>query len=381
MKKRYDLIPLCTIAAILVGLSVLSFALPDKAFSANENRYLQQAPKLTWDSLMAGDFTADAEKYTADQIAFREEWMAGKSLMQETIGKKDIGGVWLGDDGYYFAKVTKDTFNMAKFEKNVAIVEKFFAQNEDKNCYILLAPTPASVLYDKLPFVMEWNDGMYNNDNGVYYDSSFCEEMLIKTFGTRDIKTRDALREASATEQVYYRTDHHWTTQGAYEAYKVWCAYTGHQVRSFDLEPVCDDFRGTLYSKVLLADSAYDAVSIAPDVTVERVESDGEVMNSLYVMSALESKDKYQVFFGGNPAKVTITTGADTGRSLLLVKDSFANCFTPFLTQDYDTITLVDLRYLRDDIQAIADSHTDILVLYEMTNFTDDSNLYKLITN
>ncbi len=374
MKKRYDLIPLATIAVILVGLSVLSFALPDKVFSANENRYLQEAPELTWDSLMAGDFTADAEKYTADQIAFRDEWMAGKSRMQELIGKQDIGGVWLGSDGYYFAKVTKDTFNTAKFEKNVAIVEKFFQQNEDKNCHILLAPTPGAVLHEKLPF----GTALYNE---LFYNDTACFDTLTATFGDQAILTRDALRGAAASEQVYYRTDHHWTTEGAYRAYQVWAGATGHEVRDFTLAPVCDDFRGTLYSKVLLADSAYDAVSIAPDVTVERVESDGEVMESLYVMSALEGKDKYQVFFGGNPAKVTITTGSSTGRSLLLVKDSFANCFTPFLTQDYDTITLIDLRYLRDDIQAIADEHTDILVLYEMTNFTDDSNLYKLITN
>ena len=93
---------------------------------------------------------------------------------------------------------------------------------------------------------------------------------------------------------------------------------------------------------------------------------------------ALEEKDHYKIFMGGNYAKVIIETGANTGRSLLLVKDSFANSFVPFLTEDYDTITLIDLRHCREEVQTIADGCTDVLVLYELTNFASDNNLFKL---
>ena len=108
------------------------------------------------------------------------------------------------------------------------------------------------------------------------------------------------------------------------------------------------------------------------------MDCDGEVSDSLYSMAALEEKDHYKIFMGGNYAKVVIDTGAGTGRSLLVVKDSFANSFLPFLVREYDTITVLDLRYYREGVQPLADQADDILVLYELTNFAADKNLYKL---
>ena len=137
-------------------------------------------------------------------------------------------------------------------------------------------------------------------------------------------------------------------------------------------------FRGTLYSKVLLPDSPYDTVSIASDAAIRSMDCDGEVSDSLYSMAALEEKDHYKIFMGGNYAKVVIDTGANTGKSLLVVKDSFANSFLPFLVKDYDTITVLDLRFYREGVQPLADEADDVLVLYELTNFAADKNLYKL---
>ena len=128
--------PLLAMAVILVGLSVGSLLLPDSAFSANENRYLKQAPRLTWDALMHGSYTADVETYTADQIALRDVWMGAKSTLQQLTGKQDVGGVWLGEDGYYFAKMTEDDFNRPRYEKNLAAVKALFDGNADKDCRI-----------------------------------------------------------------------------------------------------------------------------------------------------------------------------------------------------------------------------------------------------
>ena len=364
--------PLLAMAVILVGLSVGSLLLPDSAFSANENRYLKQAPRLTWDALMHGSYTADVETYTADQIVLRDVWMGAKSTLQQLTGKQDVGGVWLGEDGYYFAKMTEDDFNRLRYEKNLAAVKAFFDANADKDCRILLAPTPCVVLYDKLPLGLSL-------DNGTVFDVDGCYDTLIQQFGQQAILTRWELREVGGgTQQVYYRTDHHWTTAGARVAYGVWAEETGHTVRDYALTPVTDEFRGTLYSKVLLPGSAYDTVEVARDVEIVSMDCDGQVMHSLYVDSKLEQKDKYEVFMGGNYAKVTVDTGAETGRSLLLIKDSFANCFLPFLCADYDTITVVDLRYCRENMKDLAADCTDVLVLYELTNFASDGNLYKL---
>ena len=366
-QNKKELLPLIAITVILLGLSIASFALPDQAFSANENRYLQQKPKLTWQSLMAGDFTADAEDYTADQIAWRDVWMESKSVLQRASGKKDIGGIYLAEGGYYLARVTEDDFDRRQFEKNAQIVSAFFAANEDKDCRIMLIPQPATVLTDRLP------------GHAETFDRFACDEYLSGVFMGNTILPYGTLREAAETEQVFYRTDHHWTSFGAEAVYELWARSTGHAVRDFSLTRVTDSFRGTMYSKVLLPDSAYDSIYLDENVTIRSMDCDGTVYPSLYVDAALEQKDKYEVFMGGNYAKAVIDTGTENGKHLLLIKDSFANSFIPFIVGDYETITVLDLRYFRDSVQELAEKSTDILVLYEVTGFAADGNQIKLM--
>ncbi len=353
-------------ALILLSLSAASLLLPDRSFSDNENRYLQLAPALTADRVLSGRFSQEAESYESDQIVLRDFWMGTASFLRRLSGKRDVGGVYLGADGYYFARVTEEDFSQTNYEKNLSAVAAFFGANEALDCRILLSPSPASVLSDKLP-----------SGAPVYDDAPRFEQLRAAVGAAQVIDVAAALAD---TENAFYRTDHHWTTEGAFAAYGAWCAATGHTARNWALEPVSDAFRGTLYSKVLLPDSRYDTISIAPQAAVEQVDCDGVVTDSLYCVDALAEKDQYKVFFGGNWAQVTVTTGAETGRRLLVIKDSFANCFVPFLVQEYDTITLLDLRYFSRSLpELLADREiTDVLVLYEISNFAADKNLFKL---
>ena len=363
MKKRTGLAPLIAISAIILALSAGSFFFtPDRAFSENENRYLQLTPKLTWDNVMSGKFMTDTENYTSDQIILRDVWTAARSLLQRAEGKEDISSTYLGADGRYFAKVTDDSFDWAGLAKNAGYIRDFFDANSDKACTALIVPNPGSVLSDKLP------------ENAPFYDEDRAFAALSDTLGGALLDTRQAL---SAVDDPYYHTDHHWTTMGAQAAYEQWAAATGHAARSYDLTLASDRFRGTLYSKVLLPDSVYDSVYYAPEISVESVVCDGED-GTLYDLSALEQKDKYELFLGGNYGRAVITTGVENGRHLLLVKDSFANSFVPFLTGDYETITMIDLRYYRDSMQSLADEATDILVLTEMTDLAASGDYFKL---
>lgn len=363
--KNKGLIPLLTIAVILVGLSVGSLLVPDRDFSANENRYLQMAPQLSAERIFSGDFSADAEKYTADQIAGRDTWMGVASSVQKLTGRQDINGVYLGKDGYYFAKVTDDTFDDHRFTQNLKAVQAFFQSHAALDCHILIAPSPATILQDRLP------------ENAMMYDADARFDQIEAALGESVIDVRQPL---SAQSEPYYHTDHHWTTAGAYSAYSAWCAATGHTQRAFELKQVSDHFRGTLYSKVLLPDAVYDAVSIAADAHIERMDCDGKPTDSLYHMEALQAKDTYTVFQGGNFAQTTITTGVTNGKHLLLIKDSFANSFVPFLTRDYETITMLDLRYFQGSVRQLVQDNgiTDVLVLYEMSNFAESGQLFKL---
>ena len=362
MKKRTGLAPLIAIAVILLGLSVGSFFLtPDRAFSENENRYLQLTPKLSWDTVMSGDFMEDMEEYTSDQIVFRDLWTATRSLLQRAEGKEDISGTYLGAEGRYFAKVTEDSFNRAGLEKNAGYIREFFAAS-GKSCRALIVPSPAGVLRDMLP------------ENAPYYDEAGAFERLDATLGGSLLDVRETLADV---EDPYYHTDHHWTTMGAQAAYRRWAEVTGHTVREDALVCATEEFRGTLYSKVLLPDSVYDSVYYAPEITVESVVCDGKD-GALYDLSALEQKDKYELFLGGNYGQCVITTGTENGKHLLLVKDSFANSFVPFLTGDYETITMIDLRYYRGSMAELAAEADDILVLTEVTNLAGSGDYFKL---
>ena len=363
MKKRTGLAPLIAIAVILLGLSAGSFFLtPDRAFSENENRYLQLTPKLSWDTVMSGDFMEDMEEYTSDQIVFRDLWTATRSLLQRAEGKEDISGTYLGAEGRYFAKVTEDSFNRAGLEKNAGYIREFFAAS-GKSCRALIVPSPAGVLRDMLP------------ENAPYYDEAGAFERLDAALGGSLLDVRETLADV---EDPDYHTDHHWTTMGAQAAYRRWAEVTGHAVREDALVCATEAFRGTLYSKVLLPDSVYDSVYYAPEITAESVVCDGKD-GTLYDGDALTRKDKYELFLGGNYGQCVITTGTENGKQLLLVKDSFANAFVPFLLGDYETVTMIDLRYFRGSIAELAAESDDILVLTEITNLAASGDYFKLM--
>lgn len=360
MKKRSGIAPLIAIGGILLALSVGSFFLtPDRAFSENRERYLQLTPKLTWDRIMSGDFMEDVEDYTSDQIVFRDFWTAARSVLQRAEGKEDISGTYLGADGRYFAKVTDDSFDWVRLEKNAGYIRDFFAAS-GKPCTALIVPSPAGILRNMLPE----NAPYFNEDKAFGQLGRYSGQHAAGQPGKR-------YRRWTIPTTTQTTTGPPWARQAAYT---LWAQATGHTARSYDLTLATDSFRGTLYSKVLLPDSVYDSVYYAPEITVESVVCDGKD-GALYDLSALEQKDKYELFLGGNYGQCVITTGTENGKHLLLVKDSFANSFVPFLTGDYETITMIDLRYYRGSMAELAAEADNILVLTEVTNLAGSETI------
>ena len=110
-----------------------------------------------------------------------------------------------------------------------------------------------------------------------------------------------------------------------------------------------------------------------------KVTADGKEI-PLYDMSAAGEKDKYKVFLGGNYGETTITGGCNNGKTLLIIKDSFANSLVPFLTADYENIIMLDLRYYMGSAQQLAAERNvdEILFVCEMSSFANDKNMVKL---
>ena len=140
-----------------------------------------------------------------------------------------------------------------------------------------------------------------------------------------------------------------------------------------------EDFLGTTYSKTLDPSARPDSVYIAPVAGTVKVTADGKDID-FYYNEAKNEKDKYKVFFGGNYGQTNITGGCDNGKTLLIIKDSFANSLAPFLTADFENIIMLDMRYYMGSARQLVTQEgvDEILFVAEMSGLSNDNNMVKL---
>lgn len=385
--KKVRIIIIIVFIGFFVLISGASLIIKDREFSPNENRYLAETPELSWDNILSGKFQDGLEDYLRDQVCFRDGWITVKTGIQKACGDTDIGGAYVGKDGYDFEKITPEDVDEKQVDRNIKAVEDFFmtaSETIDKQkLSFLLVPTSGLVMQEKLPK----NARLF--DQAKYIDQV---QKAMKDYNFVDV--RDTLMDHK-DEYIYYKTDHHWTSAGACLAYDAWSERTGGAVEKEDglaKNVVSDKFRGSLYSKILDADSAYDEIWTyglqkdeafgSKDCTVTIDEK--QQLDSIYDDEKLQEKDKYAYFLGGNYGQVHIqnqkAASKAKGKNILIIKDSFANSFVPFVTQDYENIYMVDLRYYNGDMKAYLQEHeiTDVLVLYNVSNFISDRNIHKL---
>lgn len=358
------------VMAILTGFGIATFALPANEFSPNENRNLAQLPEVNADTVLSGDFQEGLADFLSDQVPGRDLWIMTNTAIKKLQGKKEINGVYLGEDGYYFQKFTDDSFEAKRVAAVFSLIEQY-AKKQQVPVDMMIVPTPGAVLSDKLPA------------NAPFYDADKMWQQLqnaVPSCGFIDLRQSF---DASG-EQLYYRTDHHWTAYGAYEAYKAYCAANGLTAKTpemLGITQVSDDFYGTIYSKTLDPEAEAESIYAAQNLPKVTVTVDGQtVKDSVYAPEFLEKKDQYAYFFGGNFGTVEIGTQVKNGKHLLIFKDSFANSFVPYLLTEYEKITMVDLRYFAGNVQLFTEASgaTQVLFLYEMTNLLTDTGINKL---
>ena len=385
--KKVRIIIIIVFIGFFVLISGASLIIKDREFSPNENRYLAETPELSWDNILSGKFQDGLEDYLRDQVCFRDGWITVKTGIQKACGDTDIGGAYVGKDGYDFEKIIPEDVDEKQVDRNIKAVEDYFmtaSETIDKQkLSFLLVPTSGLVMQEKLPK----NARLFDQEK--YIDQV---QKAMKDYNFVDV--RDTLMDHNE-EYIYYKTDHHWTSAGACLAYDAWRERTGGEAETEDglvKNVVSDKFRGSLYSKILDADSAYDEIWTyglqkdeafgSKDCTVTIDEK--QQLDSIYDDEKLQEKDKYAYFLGGNYGQVHIqnqkAASKAKGKNILIIKDSFANSFVPFVTQDYENIYMVDLRYYNGDMKAYLQEHeiTDVLVLYNVSNFISDRNIHKL---
>ena len=359
-------------AAVLPVLALIFLLAPARGFSEPENRLLAQKPAFSAGALLSGEWQRGLETWLGDQFPARDSLMAVSTQLRKDAGQKDVGGAWLADGGAYPEVHTADAFDTDGFEKNLGVIAQFAARDTfaDAAVCVLLVPDAACTMQDSLPALARPYDAKALASQAA---------ALLPDCSVPDLAS--AFSDAAGETPLYYRTDHHWNAHGVQLAYQLLSDGRGRYSRPPQV--FSEDFLGSTYSRTLDPAAVPEPLSIFPVPDGLSVTADGENI-SLYDESAAQKKDKYTVFFGGNHGIVTIgNTGAGTGKSLLIVKDSFANALVPLLTADYDVITMLDLRYFGGSPAALAADlqPDDLLFVYSMSDLAEGSELVKLLLN
>ena len=358
---------------VILLAAVLNLIAKDRVFSESENRNLAQKPAVSMASVLDGSWGADYEDYLADQFVFRDRWMSLKLRMDQLMGRKESGGVYLCEDHYLIETPgNSSTGEGAALWRSLDAINSFAAAHPELNCDVMIVPNAISVLADKLP------------ENAPGGDQPAQMELISRTLSAQldFLNVTDTLCQ-HASEGMFYRTDHHWTTLAAKYAFDAVAEQLGitNPAREYDVYTVSDTFEGTLAAKsgshaVTDIVQVYEPVGTNVSYYVNYPDTHTK-SGSVYVSSALEGKDHYAVFFGGNHGILEIITTAGNGRNLLVFKDSYANCFVPLLIPYYESITMIDPRYYYGSAETVLQTAqiSDVLFLYNLNTFLGDTAL------
>lgn len=382
-------------SVIMATIPIATIILPKTEVSENENRTLAKLPMvfdaskaenptdflsaIKWKYVTNRDgkaFKDDFELYLCDHIVGREMWVKTCNILQKLSGKKEINGIYTVEDQMM---QTFTGYDDEAVNASIKAMNEFATKFPDKQFSFMLAPTSQEIFDSKIPQYV-----------GAISEKDFIDDTYEKLQGITPVDCRSFIVPYS-NEYIYYRTDHHWTSLGAFYAYQsaaITLGYSAYQLNEFNIEAASEDFRGSLYSRTLDDSIAPDTIDYyflkngEPKVKMTCIDNGKtNTYNSLYVRDFLKLKDKYSSFTGSNVPVVIIETDVDTDKSLLIIKDSYAHSLIPFLSKHYSKITMIDMRYINTSISRIInlDEYQQVMFMYNVISFADDSNLSKLV--
>lgn len=379
MKQRTFNILLTVLFCLFIGGMFLgSLILPDRDFSQLENRKLAQTPALSLENITTGKFMEDAEDYVNDQIIGRDFWVALKAWSERVSGKQENNGVYFAKEDTLISRVDTPAWEDTPAQGNTPAKQGLqtrigyvnaLVNNVDVPVYFGIIPSAAEIWSDRLP------DGAPTADEKAIIDRLYSE---VQTH----VVDLYSVLNAHKDEDLYYRTDHHWTSLGAYYGYTALMNAMGLEAVPLDESQkvtVSDEFYGTLFSSSgvrWLPPDHIDRYISDEGVTVTAYPNGAPEPGSLYVDSYLQVKDKYSSFLGGNKPLCVIETEHTDAPKVLVIRDSYADSLAPFLTQNFSEIHLFDPRYNLTSIKDyVAQNEIDsVVVLYSISNFVADGN-------
>ena len=349
------------------ALIILNFIVPKKTFSEQENRNLAKLPSFSFEKLINGKYAEELDTYINDHFVFRNTWLKIKSFTERALGKDENNNVYIGSDGYLFERfdVTENNLN------NIQIAAKRINSLADKisiPVYYALVPNSIYINQEKLPSNVE-----------VYNQEKLIKNMYLNMPNTKNVNVIDTLK-LNKDNYIYFKTDHHMTSFGAYLVYKEFCEaanITPAELSEFKKVTVSNQFLGTFDSKAQIINQEPDTITIYQNdvnTNLEEVVYDNETTKSIYNVEFLDKNDKYSFFLNGNNAKVVVKSKVKNNKKLLVIKDSYAHIMAQFLCQNYEEVHFIDPRYYNLPISdyTVENEISEVLVLYNVSNIVTD---------
>lgn len=361
-------------------MSILFLFKEQVSFSELENRYLAKKPLFSMEKFIQGSFSKEYETYVNEQFPWRDKWIILKADLESYLGKLENNGVIKGKEGYLF---NKNVSLSNQGDKNISLLKKFgeemevFQKENDQEVKvsISIAPNSYGILEEHLPA------GLPNINQKNILDQWKEELVNAKALSYLDLVP---ILEQNKNEYIYYKTDHHWTSLGAYYAYLTFCEDNNLQPVTLGSQGtnIIHNFYGTYYSKYLGSKVDPDKLTVydQSDITTYVLE---EEYDGVLDYRVLNTRDKYAAFlFGNHPyMKIVSHNVEDKQKKILIIKDSYANCLVPFLTNHYSSIYVVDLRYYKENILDLLKEEEikEVWILYNFDTFADDNHFYRLL--
>jgi len=368
VKNRMDQWLTVTLFCGFLGIMALLYlVLPRQSYSSLEKRYLEKTPQLSAEALTSGEFGQDVDAYMADHIPGRSFFVGLNAYTQLYTGRQVAEDIYVAaGDRLVEAPVDAD---MTQAEKNMYFVN-LFAQSTGAQVDLMIVPSAGWAAQNEIKGVhFPYKDTAYISAIGDLCGENVNPVQLQAVYEDRP--------------ELYYRTDHHWTSRGAYEGCKAYLDYKNRDYPRADEFTVTTvrGFTGSTYSRAglwLIAGEPLEMWSRTQGLQV--TNETGNIHDGVFYVNRLEETDMYTVFLDGNHGMVTIHNPQGKG-SILVIRDSYSNCLGGFLAESYETVVLVDMRYYMGEAVSqlySREGFDDVLVCYSLGNFMTDNNLFKL---
>lgn len=323
---------------LLVFMLLYTIFREKSEISFQENRSLAQFPELSISEVLNGQYPLKLVDFFSDQLAGRSKFMKIYTDISSGTSERKVNGVFISDN-----MLLNGNINTSDISDSIAEKINSFTEKYNSSFYFIAVPS---------------SDGIYSNLLPEYIPSDFQSEQIQNFYDKlnpeiRKINAFNILKNFS-DDYIYYRTDTKWTSYGAYCVYRTAIQKLGFIPVAYDkftIEHITSEFKGNLYNRTLYEMPKNDFIDLyySDSINIQSItaysQDLSESLRVLYDKSFLNSKYMYDIYLGENVPALRIKTGVNNNKKLMVIKDSYADCFIPFLTQHYSEITVISVDF------------------------------------